>query len=166
MLYFKLFPKIEYETESGSISLVDITVRSKVLDYVRNNDHLTIETYLIERDERPEEVSYEVYSSFDYTWSILALNKVYNIHEDWLLPQEVLDRKIIRQYGSLEIAQRTIIEYYDNYGYQVSSSDPNIQSRVSAFEKIVKENEDKRKVKFFSPEIISKIQADFESDLR
>tara|TARA_Y100001972_G_C7485354_1_gene246431 strand:- start:110 stop:610 length:501 start_codon:yes stop_codon:yes gene_type:complete len=166
MLYFKLFPKIEYETETSTVSLVDITVRSKVLDYVRNNHHLTIDTYLIERDERPEEVSFEVYSTFDYTWSILALNKVYNIHLDWFRPQEVLDRQIIREYGSLENAQQTIVEAYDEYGYEVDKSDPNVRSRVSAFEKIVTENENKREVQVFSPDIISRIHADFESDLR
>lgn len=168
MLYFKLFPKIDYEIDSSKVNLVDITVRSKVLDYVKNNNnhHLTIDTYLIERDERPEEVSYEVYSTFDYTWSVLVLNNVYNIHSDWFRPQEVLDRQIIREYGSLEKAQQTVIRYYDRHGYEVSSTDTNIVKRVTAFEDIISKNESKREVQVFSPDIISRIHADFESDLK
>ena len=167
MFYFRLFPKIEQELEnSAKVQLVDISIRSKVLNYLKENNHLTIDTYLIERDERPEEISYELYSSYDYTWTILVLNNVYNIHEDWFLPQKILDKKILREYGSFANAQQTILSYIDEFGYEVSSLDSKIKKRITAFEKIVKENEEKREVKVFSPEIISRIQFDFESNMK
>ena len=174
MLYFRFFPKIEYEQDSSKISLIDLSVRSKVLNYLKQNNKLTIDDYVIEQNEKPEEVSYEVYSSYDYTWTILALNDVYSIHNDWYVPPEILDRKILHEFGdgtgSIEIAyknaQDKIVSYYDVYGYEVSSTDRQIDKTVSAFDRIMEENERKRYIKVFSPTIIRRIQADFESDLK
>ena len=62
--------------------MIDISVRFKMLDYLKkNNDNLSILKYEIENNERPEEISFEIYDSYDYTWSILLLNNVYNLHE-------------------------------------------------------------------------------------
>ena len=48
MFYFRLFPKIEQELEnSAKVQLVDISIRSKVLNYLKENNHLTIDTYLM-----------------------------------------------------------------------------------------------------------------------
>ena len=167
MFYFRLFPKIEQEIEnSAKIQMVDISIRSKVLNYLKENNHLTIDTYLIERDERPEEISYEIYSSYDYTWTILVLNNVYNIHVDGFFPQIILDNKFLIEDASFVNAYKSIISYIDQFGYEVSSTDSKIKKRITAFEKIVKENEKKREVKVFSPEIITRIQFDFESNIK
>lgn len=167
MLYFKQFPRIDYQVGLNSISMIDISVRFKMLDYLKkNNDNLSILKYEIENNERPEEVSFEIYDSYDYTWSILLLNNVYNLHEDWLVPEEILDKKIISRYGSLEKAQSIFVEFYDQYGYEVSSSDENLKSKVSVYEKLFTENRKKRVIDVFDPRIIRKVQNDFESEIR
>ena len=93
------------------------------------------------------------------------LNEVYNLKDDWALSQELLDKKIKREYGTLDNAQQTFVEFYDEYGYEVSPTDKNVHERITAFEKIIYENELKKDVKVFDPSIISRIQADFERDL-
>ena len=139
--------------------MTDISIRFKMLDYLKkNNNNLSILKYEIENNERPEEISFEIYGSYDYTWSILLLNNVYNLYEDWLVPEEILDKKIISKYGSLENAQSIFVEFYDEYGYEVSSSDKNLKSRVSVYEKLFTENRKKKIIDVFDPRIIRKIQ--------
>ena len=167
MEYFKLFPKITTQVNSENVVMTDISIRFKMLDYLKkNNNNLSILKYEIENNERPEEISFEIYGSYDYTWSILLLNNVYNLYEDWLVPEEILDKKIISKYGSLENAQSIFVEFYDEYGYEVSSSDKNLKSRVSVYEKLFTENRKKKIIDVFDPRIIRKIQNDFQSDIR
>ena len=167
MLYFKQFPRTNYQIGSTLVPMVDITVRFKMLEYVKNNNEgLSILKYKIENYERPEEISFELYDSYDYTWTILLLNNVYSLHEDWLISEEILDSNIIREYGSLENAQNIFVEFYDEYGYEISSTDPNVKSRVSVYEKIFKENRKKEIIDVFDPRIIRKVQNDFENGIR
>lgn len=167
MLYFKKFPQTIQFVDSTPVFLTDISVRFRMLEYIKkNNEGLSILKYKIENDERPEEVSFEVYDSYDYTWTILLLNNVYNLHEDWYIPQEILDKKIIDEYGSLENAQNIFVEFYDEYEYEVSVTDPNVKSKVSVYEKMFLENRKKEIIDVFDPRIIRKIQNDFESDMR
>ena len=167
MLYFKQFPRTNYQIGSTLVSMVDITVRFKMLEYVKNNNEgLSILKYKIENDERPEEISFELYDSYDYTWTILLLNNVYSLHEDWLISEEILDSNVIREYGSLENAQNIFVEFYDEYGYEISSTDPNVKSRVSVYEKIFKENRKKEIIDVFDPRIIRKVQNDVENGIR
>ena len=167
MLYFKNFPKTVNFVNSKPVFMTDISVRFKMLDYLKkNNEGLSILKYKIENDERPEEISFELYDSYDYTWTILLLNNVYNPHEDWLISEEILDSSVIREYGSLENAQNIFVEFYDEYGYEVSASDSNVKSRVSVYEKVFKENRKKEIIDVFDPRIIRKVQNDFESDMK
>ena len=94
------------------------------------------------------------------------LNKVYNFREDWLLSGDVFENMIIKKYGSVENAENTILYCLDEYGYEVSTSDKNIKSRVSAYEKLFEENEAKRIIDVFSPNIIRSLQNDFEKSIR
>lgn len=170
MFYFRLFPKINHQIDSTNIELIDLTTRSKVLSYIyeeirKENYQGAIRLYLNDPIKKPEEISNEMYSSYDYTWTILILNHVYDINRDWAVSQEVLDKRIKRKYETLEKAQQTFIEFYDEYGYEVDAGNPNVHQRVSAFEKYVHENELKKDVKIFDPSIISRIQSDFERDL-
>ena len=170
MFYFRLFPKIQQQVDSTNIELIDITIRSKVLSYIqkelkKENGQGAIRLYLNEQYKKPEEISYELYSSYDYAWTILVLNEVYNLKDDWAVSQELLDKEIKREYGTLYNAQQTFVEFYDEYGYEVSPTDKNVHKRITAFEKIIYENELKKDVKVFDPSIISRIQTDFERDL-
>ena len=170
MLYFKQFPTTSITIDDVPIAMTDISVRFKMLEYLKKqNDFFTknaILKYQIEYVTRPEEISFELYGTYDYTWSILLLNKVYNFQEDWLLSGEIFEKMIIEKYGSVENAENTVLYCLDEYGYEVSTSDKNIKTRVSAYEKLFEENEAKRIIDVFSPEIIRSLQNDFEKSIR
>lgn len=167
MKYFTLFPKTTVNIDNKAVSMVDISVRVKLLDYIKNNqDSLLQSDYFIENEKRPEQVSYELYDSYNYTWTILILNNVYNIFEDWVLPQDVIDKRLIREYGSLEEANRKIVRWFDRYGNEVSSRSKGIASYETAFQNIMRENDKKKNIKVFSDISVLKIQNDFKRILK
>ena len=171
MLYFKHFPTTSINIEGQTVGMTDVSIRFKMLDYLKTKDDFftnnSIMKYLMDdQTTRPEEISFEIYDSYDYTWSILLLNKVYNFKEDWVLSEDVFENMIIKKYGSVENAENTILYCLDEYGYEVSTSDKNVKKRVSAYEKLFEENQAKKVIDVFSPEIIRNVQSDFERTIR
>lgn len=164
MNYFTLFPKTTLSVENVNVSMVDILTRVKLLDYIKNNnDNLIQYKYTIENELRPEQVSYALYESYDYTWIILILNNVYNVHTDWVLPQTTLEKVIINKYGSIENAYRTTVSWYDKHGYEVSERSENRVTRLSAYDKAMQDNFKKATIQVFTSVAVQKIQNDFKS---
>lgn len=127
MLFFKEFPKEKFNYNGRySLEIIDITTRIKLLDYVRDHKNLSQagirENYEIKDHHRPEEVSYNLYDTYDYAWTILILNNVYNVFEDWVQPQDVIEKRLIREYGSIEKANQEPAGYYTEFGYEIDAS--------------------------------------------
>jgi hypothetical protein len=126
MHFFSEFPKEQFHYKDGySLQLIDIGVRIKLLDYIQDNNLSKVgirNDYEIENYRRPEQVSYELYQNHDYTWTILILNNVYNIYEDWIQPVDLVEKKLIQKYGSVEKSSETPVAYYSEFGYEVAES--------------------------------------------
>lgn len=167
MNYFKYFPKTTESIDNTDVSIIDISIRYKLLDYIKTNKDMIIQTgYVVEEEIRPEQVSYELYGSYEYTWILLCLNNVYNIYEDWVQPQSVIDKLLIRKYGSLENSQKKILAWYDRYGYEVSENSKFKVKSVTAYEKILRDNQSKRNIQIFNDVSIQKIQNDFRNTIK
>ena len=166
MYFFQEFPKTSYNIKNNSVNLVDITVRIKLLDYIKNNrDSLIINNYEIENEKRPEEVSYEIYESYNFTWTILILNDIYSIYSDWVKPSEILDKELIKKYGSIEASNKKIVAYYDKFGYEVGRTSPTAVKSLSAYQHSILENEKKKHIKVFDNIIINRVQADLSTEI-
>jgi len=167
MHYFQEFPKIREQIGSQYVSVIDITTRVKFLDYIQNNrSSFIINDYELKQYERPEQVSVRLYNSYDYTWTILLLNNVYNVFKDWYQPQEDLEKQIADDYGSLENCHQIIASWYDENGYEVSSNNRNKKTYKTMMQKIVEENEKKKNIRVLSPNHVDQIQRNFRSLLR
>ena len=73
MLFFKEFPKEKFNYNGRyTQELIDVTTRIKLLDYVKNHKDLSQvgirSNYEIFPGQRPEEISFELYESYDYVW--------------------------------------------------------------------------------------------------
>lgn len=164
MHYFQEFPKVREQIGSQYVDVIDITTRVKFLDYLQKNESsLIIEDYQIKNGQRPEQVSMKLYSSYDFTWTILLLNKVYNIFEDWYQPQEIVDKKIVEKYGSIDACNRVIANWYDQYGYEVSPNNLNRAKSRTMLQKIIDENEAKKNIRVLSSKHIDQVQRNFRS---
>lgn len=123
MKFFSDFPRFDtFYANDKKYSMIDISVRIKFFEYIEKyKDNLTILDYLIENDKRPEEVSYELYGTYDYVWMILLLNKIYSIYDEWPISNDVVEAQLIQKYGSLENSNQTYVHYYSEFGHEVSA---------------------------------------------
>ena len=229
MQFFSEFPKEQFNYKGGySLQLIDIGVRIKLLDYIQDNNLSAVgirNNYEIVNYKRPEQVSYELYEKYEYAWTLLVLNNIYNVYEEWIQPVDLVDQKLIRKYGSVEKANETPVAYYSEFGYEIAEStlakinqdfnqrEENYilleQTKVhieeyrkqdlneddvwiekledakldkvkslneigrviknrgpqkeTAYEKAMRENEEKRFIRIFEPNIMFRIQADFQT---
>ena len=126
MQFFSEFPKENFHYKDGySLQLIDIGVRIKLLDYIRDNNLSTVgirNNYEIVNYKRPEQVCYELYENYDYTWTLLVLNNIYNVYDEWIQPVELVEQKLIKEYGSVEKSNETPVAFYSEFGYEVSES--------------------------------------------
>jgi hypothetical protein len=56
-------------------------------NFIKSN---LIENYFIEDEDTPEAISTILYGKPSYSWFILILNNIQNLHESWPIPQNVL----------------------------------------------------------------------------
>ena len=126
MQFFSEFPKEQFNYKGGySLQLIDIGVRIKLLDYIQNNNLSAVgirNNYEIVNYKRPEQVSYELYQKHEYTWTLLILNNVYNIYEEWVQLVDLVEQKLIKKYGSIEKANETPVAFYSEFGYEIAES--------------------------------------------
>lgn len=126
MQFFSEFPKEQFNYKGGySLQLIDIGVRIKLLDYIQDNNLSAVgirNNYEIVNYKRPEQVSYELYQKHEYTWTLLVLNNIYNVYEEWIQPVDLVDQKLIKKYGSIEKSNQTPVAFYSEFGYEIAES--------------------------------------------
>ena len=93
--YFNLVPDFEYVSRLPDAKIGDyITVKNLFRKVVLREDiyqNLTFFTkYNIKGDDRPDNVSYNVYEDSNLDWVILLANNILNVPNEWPLTQEAL----------------------------------------------------------------------------
>jgi hypothetical protein len=126
MQFFSEFPKEKFNYKGGySLQLIDIGVRIKLLDYIQDNNLSAVgirNNYEIVNYKRPDQVSYELYQKHDYTWTLLVLNNIHNVYEEWIQPVDLVEQKLIQKYGSVEKSNKIPVAFYSEFGYEISES--------------------------------------------
>lgn len=162
MNFFRNFPKTTMRVENVDVKLIDISIRTKIMDWITKNDEYLIkENYSLDREQRPEQASMELYDTTDYTYILLVLNNVYDIYEDWICPSELLDRLIIKKHESIQNAMRKVYQWYDQYGTEVSPKSPKKHRSLSYYDKLMQDNEKKRVIKTLDLASTIRIHNDF-----
>lgn len=162
MNFFRNFPKTTMRVENVDVKLIDISIRTKIMDWITKNDEYLIkEKYSLDSEQRPEQASMELYDTTDYTYILLVLNNVYDIYEDWICPSELLDRLIIKKHGSIQNAMRKVYQWYDQYGTEVSPKSPKKYRSLSYYDKLMQDNENKRVIKTLDLASTIRIHNDF-----
>lgn len=62
------------------------------------------DTYIIQGDERPDNVAYRIYNDATLDWVVLISNNILNIQSEWPLSQRNFDEYVIEKYGSYQNA--------------------------------------------------------------
>jgi hypothetical protein len=128
MTYFETLPTIIYEFSTGERSVIDIFSRVAMKpSFFANTSFYTTEQ--LETVLRPDQLSYEKYGEFKYYWLLLLVNKIYDIHRDWPVQQEVFgtaleklqNKKVYYIYQNVEIVPNDIL-YFSDTSYGVIES--------------------------------------------
>ena len=99
--YFKEFPTISY----NNVLSKNITLRTKILDKIKNNSTLFY-SYTLEDNQSADSVAYDYYGDSNYVWLIYLTNDIIDPYYDWHLSSTDFDNYITNKYGSVAAAQQ------------------------------------------------------------
>jgi len=106
--YFRHVPDFNYVSRlEGKKNINDYEVTKNLFKRVKIkseifNDLTYFTKYKIVGDDRPDNVSYEIYGTTDYDWLILLSNNIINVGSEWPLTQESFVNYMTRKYGAEE----------------------------------------------------------------
>lgn len=169
--YFKNFPLVFY----NNVKLRNIMLKTNIIRDIFLTD-TNFYTYEVRDGQKPTTVAFDYYGSVDYTWLVLMSNQIIDPYFDWILSNEEFDSYIIKKYGSIPLAQSTIVEYKDilgnyvsldtyNYYALISSSMVSNFTPVYAFDKEFELNEQKRNIQLIDRVYSTKITSELEQSL-
>lgn len=162
-MYFKDFPKIYYDFNTGAnenlLKIVkDITFNVRFKKEIIENVSLYDE-YDIVDGETPEIIAEKIYGSPNYHWIIMIANQAYDYIQDFPKPINILEAYITQKYGA---GNEYAIHHYEKNGFIVDSTTVGA-STVSNYDYETRENERKRRIKIISPQLISEILNQFKN---
>lgn len=116
MTYFRDLPNLLYpsrlpdkNSSDDYIEVKNIFKRAKIRDDILNAI-TSFNYYRIEDNERPDHIAKKVYDDPELDWTILVVNNIINLNNEWPLDNESLYNYCIDKYGSEE-ALNEIYEY-------------------------------------------------------
>ena len=172
MSYFNKFQILDYDF-STSIKpnvrkITDLTTR--VVMNVGNAKTVKVmfDPYLINDTDTPEIISYFLYGTPFYHWTILYVNNITNMQTDWPLSAVQLNDFLKRKYTTEELSE--VIMYKTSTGIVgdydwIYSQYNEIPRSVTRYDYEVEENEKKRQIVIVSPTYINSWVSTFMSKL-
>jgi len=123
-------------------------------------DDITIlnmtENYLIKGTETPEIIAYKLYGDMDLHWTILYINKITDLGEQWPIPDNIL-RKIVKNPDDIH-----------HYEYNGLTVDPSWEPRavpLTNLDVAIRNNDNRRVIKVIKKEYIGEFVSAFEDAL-
>jgi len=169
MSIFTNYPKIRYKIDDHDyLKAIDITVVSKIKDYVKDFRKIAYTPYVIRDGETPDFVSYKLYGSPEYDWVIMLTNNMYSIYDDWPKNTDEFKNYIIEKYGSLQTAMNILKYYYDNSGNIIDVAEWTTLSSAlrrseTTYEWELRKNTNKSKIKILQKNILGQLDAGLKS---
>lgn len=122
--YFTYFPEFNYVSRVADASVRDEVIPVKnIFKRPKLRDDLEVFTvfhdYMIEEDQRPDQISKRVYGDTSFDWIVLLANNITNVRDQWPLESLVFDKYCLDKYGShealAEVHHYETIELRDTY---------------------------------------------------
>lgn len=142
---YQLYPSIKFNNEQ----IQDISTRFTILSSSVGQLGSIFRDYVITEWKSPDDISFEIYGTCDYTWILLLVNNIIDPFYDWILSNDELQKYIYNKYGS-NINKAHHYEYNNLiYNYPITDS-----KKVTNAEYEYNRNEKKRKIRIVIPESI------------
>jgi hypothetical protein len=161
---FAYYPKVKYDINSfDTVTAIDITIRTKINNYLQRQGIFGARTYTITNGELPEIVSYNLYGKTNYAYILLLVNGIHNMYDEWPRNSDTFKQYIKDRYGSITAATSTIAHYYTGDGFIVSEVFWNALSdsekyTENFYELENRKNNEKATIKIVRSDLITKIE--------
>lgn len=100
-MFFDSQPNFYYPYKGGLKLSKNLFRRVRFRDNL-NALYVASSRYTIQQGETPEQVSNKQYGSPDWYWTILILNNIIDVHQDWPISDYELDLAIEKNYGNTQ----------------------------------------------------------------
>lgn len=161
-MYFRNFNTFFYEYSINGQDVIktvkdiskNIRFRSEILSNITLYDE-----YDIKDGDTPEIIAQKYYGSPEYHWVVMLCNERYDWIDDFPLSTYQLEAFVTQKYGSGN--EYNTHHYIDSNGYEVDSDNATATS-VSNYQYEDDKNEEKRRIKLISPQLLNRILKSFE----
>ena len=111
MAYFDLFPNVQLPSYSNkrnsshdTIIVKNLFKRGKVReDFFQNVT--AFNKFLVEGDDRPDNVAYQLYGDEELDWVVLISNNMINVRDEWPMSQGDFQRYLDNKYDPVQLGQ-------------------------------------------------------------
>jgi hypothetical protein len=129
MAYFRELPNLQVlnrtknEVSNDETSIVkNFFKRAKLREDI-GSVVSAFEYYMIEGDERPEQIAEKIYNDPELDWAILTINNIINVQDQWPLNLDSFNKYMLEKYGSEgaydDVHHYETISYTDSFGREV-----------------------------------------------
>ena len=167
--YFTYFPKMYYDAVGNNNPklVTNILRRVKVRDGIKNDVSL-FDKYQVKFGESPEIVSYRLYDTVDYYWTILLMNNIRDRFYEWPLSEQQFEEYVNAKYTNplavhhYEVTQSSgPTTSLDNSHLIEVDSDTAGATTVSNYEYERRRQDNLSLIKVVRPELISAFVEEF-----
>ena len=167
--YFTYFPKMYYDAVGNKNPklVTNILKRVKVKDGVKN-DIALFDKYQVKFGESPEIVSYRLYDTVDYYWTILLMNNIRDRFYEWPLSEQQFEEYVNAKYTNplavhhYEVTQSSGPTTSLDYSHLIEvDSDTDGATTVSNYEYERRRQDNLSLIKVVRPELISAFVEEF-----
>ena len=108
--YFRQLPNLDYpslandRTSAYDYDQVKNIFKRAVLREDVINSYFQFNQYLIEGDDRPDNVASKVYGDANLDWVVLTTNNVINVRDEWPMSQNDLQNYLTNKYTTAELS--------------------------------------------------------------
>tara|TARA_B100000927_G_scaffold45058_1_gene32374 strand:+ start:635 stop:1300 length:666 start_codon:yes stop_codon:yes gene_type:complete len=191
MAYFDFFPDLilpsfsdNRKSSKDTIRVKNLFKRAKLRDDFFENA-VVFNTYMIEGDDRPDNVAFKFYGSEFLDWVVLISNNIINVREEWPMPQRDFNvylnnkysqdqllsihhyetKQVLDEDGNSLLSQGNVVpanyEFkwsYDGRNNALSGSD--IMTSISNLEFEIAKNDQKRSINLIRPNYLNVVLED------
>jgi len=115
--YFSNFPKIFYDIEGKNsttpeyIVAVNILIRQKFRDAVKEQISMYYPYVIPEEMSRPDLLAFNIYGDVKYTWTIFMINNMVDPYWSWPMDTKNFGMYLTNKYGSVENSKAVLHHY-------------------------------------------------------
>jgi hypothetical protein len=176
--FFSAKGNVWYRLDSGERILInDLTTFATFSDTWKTDARTQLE-YSIKDGELPHMISFRLYGTVDYWWTILLLNDIYDFDNQWPRSYKALNEYIDRKYQGKN--RHDVHHYINGDGLVADLLSLKIETGITDDAEVINTmglevitieeheiamNESKRAIKLVDPDYIAAVQKEYEDQM-